>query len=109
MVWGSLPLNASSIDAEFPVYDSIRPNVEFWKKIYTEYSTAQGVIHDKKNLAIIYEVIALKDRNSYSGRKINKVRVKRVKKKYKQILAKLAQGKKPSGPLEQRVAWGPNN
>ncbi len=110
MVWGNLPLNASSIDAEFPVYDSIRPNVEFWKKIYTEYSTAQGVIHDKKNLAIIYEVIALKDRNSYSGRKINKVRVKRVKKKYKQILAKLAQGKKPSGPLEQRVAqlFGPH-
>ena len=105
-----VPAIAEMIDAEFPAYDSIRPNVTFWKKIYTEYSTTQGVIHDKKNLAIIYEVIALKDRNRHGSRKVNKERIKRVKKKYKQILAKLAQGKAPDGPLEQQVAalFGPH-
>ena len=103
MVLWSLPATAESIAAEFPVYDSIRPNVAFWKKIYTEYSTTQGVIHDKKNLAIIYEVIELKDRNRHGSRKINKGRIKRVKKKYKRILAKLAQGLTPVGPQEQRV------
>ncbi len=100
----SLNATANSIAAEFPVYDSIRPNVTFWKKIYTEYSTTQGVIHDKKNLAIIYEVIDLKDRDRHGSRKINKARIKRVKKKYKRILAKLAQGKTPDGSHEQRVA-----
>jgi len=104
MVLVSLTASASITDAEFPVYDSIRPNVAFWKKIYTEFSTTQGVIHDKKNLAIIYEAIALKDRNRHGSRKINKNRIKKVKKKYKQILAKLAQGKPPGGPEEQRVA-----
>lgn len=104
MVLWSLPAAAESIAAEFPVYDSIRPNVSFWKKIYTEYSTTQGVIHDKKNLAIIYEVIELKDRNRHGSRKINKARIKRVKKTYKRILAKLAQGHTPNGPQEQRVA-----
>ena len=88
----------------FPVYDSIRPNVSFWKKIYTQYSTTQGVIHDKHKLDIIYEVIDLKDRNRHGSRKINRNRIKAVKKKYKRILTKLAQGKTPIGPEEQRVA-----
>ena len=88
----------------FPLYDSLRPNVLFWKKIYTEYSTTQGVIHDKQNLGIIYDVINLKDRDRHGSRKINQNRIKTVKKKYKRILAKLAQGKRPIGPEEQRVA-----
>jgi membrane-bound lytic murein transglycosylase D len=106
MVLSCLPAGADPLlePDTFPVYDSIRPNVSFWKKIYTEYSTAQGVIHDKKNLAIIYEVIRLKDRNLHGSRKINKARIKKVKKKYKQILAKLAEGKTPNGREEQRVA-----
>ena len=86
------------------MYDSIRPNVSFWEKIYTRYSTTQGVIHDKRNLGIIYDVIELKDRNLHGSRKINRERIKRVKKRYKRILAKLAQGQMPSGPAEQRVA-----
>jgi membrane-bound lytic murein transglycosylase D len=104
MVLVSLPASAGRIDAEFPVYDGIRPNVDFWKKIYTQYSTTQGVIHDKKNLAIIYEVIDLKDRNRHGSRKINKQRIKKVKEKYRRILAKLAQGKAPRDSQEHRVA-----
>ncbi|MGD2188130.1 MAG: lytic transglycosylase domain-containing protein, partial [Desulfobacterales bacterium] len=96
--------NADSVSDSFPVYDSIRPNVAFWKKIYTEYSTTQGVIHDKRNLGIIYGVIDLKDRNRHGSRKINRDRIKKAKKKYKLILSKLAQGKTPIEPEEQRVA-----
>ena len=29
----------------FPVPSVIQPNVAFWKKIYTEYSTNHGVLH----------------------------------------------------------------
>ncbi len=106
MVLSSLPAGANTImePDTFPLYDSVRPNVSFWEKIYTKYSTTQGVIHDKKNLAIIYEVIGLIDRNRHGNRKINKARIKKVKNKYKQILAKLAQGEVPNGPEEQRVA-----
>ena len=104
MVLASLAASAGNNDAEFPVYDSIRPNVNFWKKIYTEYSTTQGVIHDKKNMAIIYEVIDLKDRNRHGSRKINKQRIKKVKKKYKRILNRLAQGKAQGNSQEERVA-----
>jgi membrane-bound lytic murein transglycosylase D len=102
----SLPAVADTVmDSEtFPIYDSIRPNVSFWEKIYTQYSTTQGVIHDKRNLGIIYDVIELKDRNRHGSRKINRSRVKRVKNRYKQILGKFAQGQKPNGPAEQRIA-----
>jgi membrane-bound lytic murein transglycosylase D len=102
----SLPAGADAImePDPFPVYDSIRPNVSFWKKIYTQYSTTQGVIHDKQNLGIIYDVIELKDRNRHGSRKINQTRIKTAKKKYKLILAKLAGGETPIGSEAQRVA-----
>jgi membrane-bound lytic murein transglycosylase D len=106
MLFCSFPVDADTTGESdtFPVYDSIRPNVSFWKKIYTQYSTTQGVIHDKRNLAIIYDVIELKDRNRHGSRKINRSRIKRVKRKYKGILAKLARGEAPSDSEEQRVA-----
>jgi membrane-bound lytic murein transglycosylase D len=106
MVLCGFPAGADTITEThtFPVYGSLRPNVSFWKKIYTQYSTTQGVIHDKRNLAIIYVVIELQDHNRHGSHKINRNRIKKAKKKYKLILAKLAQGKSPEGPEEMRVA-----
>jgi len=104
MVLYSIHANAAAVSGTFPEYDSIRPNISFWKKIYTQYSTTQGVIHDKRNLGIIYEVIELKDRNHHGSRKINRDRIKKAKKKYKLILAKLARGEPPKGSEEKRVA-----
>jgi membrane-bound lytic murein transglycosylase D len=94
----------------FPVYSSIQPNVSFWKKIYAEYASTQGVIHDKHNLSIIYDVIELKDRYRPGSRKINRNRINSVKKKYRIILAKLARGATPFSPEEKRVAdlFGPD-
>ena len=103
---GSIHAAADTImeSDSFPVYDSIRPNIAFWKKIYSEYSTAQGVIHDKQDLGIIYDVIELEDRDHYRSKKINRDRINASKKKYKLILTKLARGEAPVGSEEQRVA-----
>ena len=104
---------SSDIQAEsgtFPVYECIKPNVTFWTKIYTEYESNQGVIHDSRNLGIIYGVIKLEDPYRAGGRKINRNRIKKEKKKYKGILAKLAKKRAPKGPLENKIAamFGPN-
>jgi membrane-bound lytic murein transglycosylase D len=104
MVLYSIHANAATVSGTFPEYESIRPNISFWKKIYTQYSTTQGVIHDKRKLGIIYEVIELKDRNHNGSRKINRNRIKKAKNKYKLILAKLARGEPPKGSEEKRVA-----
>ena len=37
----------------------LQSKVEFWKKIYSEYSTKHAVVHDIKNLDIVYEVVYL--------------------------------------------------
>jgi membrane-bound lytic murein transglycosylase D len=94
----------------FPIYPCIQPNVAFWTKIYTQYSSDQGVIHDSRRLDRIYGVISLVDPYRAGGRKINRKRIKAAKKKYKAILTKLMQGKPPAGTEEQRVAeqFGPD-
>jgi membrane-bound lytic murein transglycosylase D len=74
----SIHANADTVSGNFPEYDSIRPNISFWKKIYSEYSTTKGVIHDKRQLDIIYEVIELKDRNLHSSQSIG-IELKRPK------------------------------
>ncbi|MGD8263169.1 MAG: transglycosylase SLT domain-containing protein [Desulfobacterales bacterium] len=88
----------------FPEYTSIQPNVNFWAKIYTKYGSDNGVIHDKRNMNIIYGVIELVDPDRYRGRRINKSRIKKAKKKFKAILTNLSQGIPPSGPVETHVA-----
>ena len=95
----------------FPLYPCIQPNVNFWLKVYTQYSSDQGVIHDKRQMDRIYGVIPLVDPYRGGGRKINNKRIKAAKKKYKAILSKLMQGKSPAGPEEQRVAeqFGPGS
>jgi membrane-bound lytic murein transglycosylase D len=106
LVFASIHAGADTLlePDSFPIYDSIRPNISFWKKIYSEYSTTQGVIHDKQNLGIIYDVIELKDRDHHGNGKINRDRIKAAKKKYKLILVELAQGETPVGAEERRVA-----
>lgn len=93
----------------FPVHASMRPNVEFWKKIYAEYPSTKGIIHDSKNLKIVYQVIDLKP-HSHGSRRINKKRIKKAKKRYESMLEKFARGKAPATQAERRVyaMFGPN-
>jgi membrane-bound lytic murein transglycosylase D len=107
------PSYSADVGAEsdfFPVYNCIQPNVTFWTKIYTQYSSDYGVIHDKRRLEIIYGTIKLEDPDRAGSRRINKRRIKKAKKKFKAILAKLRRGGSPAGPDEQMVAdlFGPD-
>lgn len=88
----------------FPMYPCIQPNVSFWTKIYTEYASNQGVLHDKNNLNIIYGVIELADPDLPAGRRINKERINQAKNKYKAILSKLMLGEPPAAPQEEQIA-----
>ncbi|MDH4206109.1 MAG: hypothetical protein OEV45_11335, partial [Desulfobacteraceae bacterium] len=84
----------------FPVYPSIEPNVKFWTKVYSEYSTAQGILHDSQNLNIIYEVVELR----IGAKTINEKRIQKAKDKYITILRKLAQNPSVSDVETRRVA-----
>jgi membrane-bound lytic murein transglycosylase D len=87
-----------------PLYDCIAPNVSFWTDIYSKYASNQGVIHDKFNLAIVYEVIALHHPDLPGSRKSNSKRIRIVKDKYRAILAGLARRGTATSEEERRVA-----
>ena len=94
----------------FPVFESIKPNIAFWTKIYSQYHTRQGVIHDAENLNIIYEIVHLKPLSQRNSRRLNRKLLKTTKQKYRNILSKLATGNPANSEEEKRVAklFGPN-
>jgi membrane-bound lytic murein transglycosylase D len=94
----------------FPVYECLKPNVAFWEKVYTLYSSKQGIFHDSSDLALIYGVIDLVDKKYPNACKINEARIRETKRKYESILEKLARGEAPSSAEEKRIAalFGPN-
>ena len=79
----------------FTAPPGLQNKVEFWKKIYSEYSTNHAVVHDIKNLDIVYEVVYLGEKRL--SRRARERKLKIVKKKYRNILRKIAKTKnKPS-------------
>ncbi len=91
-------------DEMFPIYPSIRTNVLFWEDVYSRYTTRQGILHDKDNLAIVYTVVDLVDWNTRGAARTNKRMIKLARQRYKKILTDLASGKKPATEEEKRVA-----
>jgi membrane-bound lytic murein transglycosylase D len=87
----------------FPVYPGIRSAVDFWEKVYSKYTTNQGIIHDDRNLDIIYEIIELEDPTHGGSEKRNQKKTKWTKNKYKAILSILANGKAPASEEEKKV------
>ncbi|NIA04866.1 MAG: transglycosylase SLT domain-containing protein [Proteobacteria bacterium] len=88
----------------FPLYPDIKPNVRFWEKIYSRYTTRQGVLHDKHRLNIIYTVIDLADWSTPGSARVNRELIKLARRHYKKILAQLGAGRKPVTRDEKRVA-----
>lgn len=55
----TIPLTYSSEKSNFPIKDSMRQRVDFWKKVYTEISTQQAFVHDTEDLTVIYKTVQL--------------------------------------------------
>jgi membrane-bound lytic murein transglycosylase D len=47
----------AAADETFPQPPQLQPDVDFWVDIFTRYTTNQGVLHDTRNLAVVYEYI----------------------------------------------------
>jgi membrane-bound lytic murein transglycosylase D len=45
----------------FAVPPELKERVEFWKKIYSQYTSSQALLHDSEHPEIIYEVIDVSD------------------------------------------------
>ncbi|MFA6283818.1 MAG: LysM peptidoglycan-binding domain-containing protein [Desulfurivibrionaceae bacterium] len=93
----------------FPLYDCITPNVAFWRDIYGKYPSTKGVLHDKRDLSIIYEVLDVEGVWETGARERDRRRIETAKERYLEILRSLAEGTPPRTREEKRVAgfFGP--
>ena len=75
----------------FSTPPGLQNKVEFWKKIYSEYSTKHVVVHDIRNLDIVYEVVYLGEKPL--SRRARERKLEKTKKKYRNILRRIAKTK----------------
>ena len=90
-------------DKQFPVYPGIRANVDFWKRIYSEYTTTQVVFHDRRNLSLVYGAVTLKGKNESGAGRYNREVVENQKSHYSGILKRLSSGHEPASLEEKRI------
>jgi membrane-bound lytic murein transglycosylase D len=86
-------LAAASVPAAetFPQPEELRPDVDFWVSIFTQYSTDEGVLHDNRDLGVVY---ARLDMPSKLSRRERDRRVDARRKELQAVLRSLASGKR---------------
>lgn len=79
---------------------ALEADIAFWRRIYTEVSTAGGMIHDPVELSVVYEVVKFPPDLSSKERSN---RIDATKKKYSRMLERLAAGAQDLSQEEERV------
>jgi membrane-bound lytic murein transglycosylase D len=92
---------AAAAPGDFPRPEGLEPDIAFWTRIYSEIGTDSGLLHDSRDLSIVYEIVRL-PRNA-SRRSRERVTEQR-RRHYRDILLSLARGKRSGlSKDEQRV------
>ena len=111
-LWIVLPGSAIGAPQDFPKPPGLNPQVEFWKKVFAEYSENQVAIHDNAYLDKIYTVIDLRPLAA-SGADDDTLRRERHRRQEQEInridatLARLARGGFTPDDLDprERAIW----
>jgi len=104
LVWPSTFSPALAAAATFPLYPCIRANVQFWEKVYSQYSTRQGILHDSDDLSRIYAIVDFVDGETTGAERINSERTRAAKERITDILTRLGSGIPPRTVEERRIA-----
>ena len=94
---------ASAAPRDFPHPAALERDIEFWKRIYSEVGTDAGLLHDSRELAIVYEVVKIP--TGLSNRSRERYTEKR-RKHYRKILLTLAKGKRSGLSREEKRVLG---
>ncbi|MBI4735996.1 MAG: lytic transglycosylase domain-containing protein, partial [candidate division NC10 bacterium] len=80
----------------FPRPPALQAHVEFWKRIYAEFGVGDFVLHDRENLAVLYDVVQTTGTtNQHRAAEMAKPEIRRLRAKYEAILTSLARGVPP--------------
>jgi len=90
LLWGRAAQAEVEPSPLFPIPDILRPNIAFWKQIFTALDTNQGVLHDPDDVSIIYHTFPdLPDAAQQRQDLLDTYRYR-----YRRLLETLAQGKR---------------
>jgi membrane-bound lytic murein transglycosylase D len=82
----------------FPQPAELQPDVDFWVSIFTRYSTDEGVLHDNRNLGVVYDRL---DMPAKLSRRERNRRVDARRKQLQAVLRSLASGKRSNLSREE--------
>ena len=107
LIWLLTAATAQAAET-FPQPPELQPDVDFWVSIFSTYSTDEGVLHDNRNLAIIYDRL---DMPAKLSRRERNRRVDKRRKELQAVLKTLAAGKRDNLSAEQArvLALWPGN
>jgi membrane-bound lytic murein transglycosylase D len=94
---------ASAAPQDFPRPNALERDVDFWKRIYSEVGTDAGLLHDSRNLAVVYEIVKVPTGLSNRGRERY---TEKRRSHYKKILLTLAKGKRSELSREEKRVLG---
>ncbi len=86
-------------DETFPQPVELQPDVDFWISIFTQFASDDGVLHDNRNLAIIYDHLPMPAQLS---RRERQRRVEKRRKGLQTTLRSLASGKRSNLSTEEK-------
>ena len=100
-----LPRFATAADTLLPRPPELEPDVQFWIRVYTQVSTNEGLIHDQRHLAVVYETLHF-DADTPASERSRRVDAERTR--VEEILKRLGRGEEPRDDDERRVRklWG---
>jgi len=88
----------SVADQTFPQPPELQPDVDFWIDVFTRYGNDEGVLHDNRNLAVVYDRLPIPEKTSSRERQR---RVEKRRKELQAVLKSLASGKRNNLTAEE--------
>lgn len=99
-LWLSL-VSASSLHAdELPRPVALEPEIAFWRRIFSEIDSNQGLVHDNRHLRVVYDTVSIPD--NASPRQRQKI-FDEAKDGYADILKQLASGDRSNLDAEHKA------
>ncbi|MGI9342810.1 MAG: LysM peptidoglycan-binding domain-containing protein [Gammaproteobacteria bacterium] len=77
----------------------LEPSIAFWRTVFAEVTSEQALVHDNRELSVVYETVNLPKK--VSNRQRRRI-ADQTRGKYKRILLELAQGKRDGLTTEEK-------
>ena len=88
-------------DALFPRPAGLEPDINFWRRVYTEIDTSSGFIHDSRHLGVVYRTLSFPE--DATRRQRNRT-LRATYDELRDVLERLASGRRDNlSAEEQRV------